>query len=205
MSAFYKLAYMLGFKPWEEGLAQPAIAAQIQAMFDREESGREPPYGRALDLGCGTGIHAVELARRGWEVTGIDCERKAIDIARERARVVGVAPTFLLGDVAALEREDIGRDFELVVDFGTVHGLPPAQSAAAGRSVNAVTSSGSVALVLAFAPRRRGPLPRGMSRSELEATYAGWRITDEVAQGGKLPWFLKKLGADPRWYRLVRK
>jgi hypothetical protein len=38
---------------------------RMVAMFDREEVERQAPYGLALDLGCGTGMHAVELARRG--------------------------------------------------------------------------------------------------------------------------------------------
>jgi hypothetical protein len=33
-------------------------------MFDREENGREPPYGPALDLGTGSGIWGVQLAKR---------------------------------------------------------------------------------------------------------------------------------------------
>ena len=64
MSVFYRILYQVGFTPWEEGLAQRPVAEQISAMFDREEGGRQPPYGRALDLGCGSGIHAVDLALR---------------------------------------------------------------------------------------------------------------------------------------------
>ena len=75
---FYNLLYSIGFTPWEEGLAQPPIARQIAAMFDRVQDGREPPFGRALDLGCGSGIHAVELARRGWEVTALDAAGRCL-------------------------------------------------------------------------------------------------------------------------------
>ena len=31
-----------------------------------------PPGSRILDVGCGTGRHAVELARRGYQITGVD-------------------------------------------------------------------------------------------------------------------------------------
>lgn len=68
----YRLAYAVGFHPWEEALETPAFVETITRLFDDEERGREPPYGRALDLGTGSGIWGVELAKRGWQVTGID-------------------------------------------------------------------------------------------------------------------------------------
>ena len=61
-------------------------------------------------------------------------------------------------------------------------------------------------LMLAFPPGHRPPLPRGMSRADIAATYPGWTITDATprAADSQLPWFMEKLGADPWWYRLRR-
>ena len=111
---------------------------------------------------------------------------------------------FLHNDVTALQAAGIGSDFRLVLDFGTVHGLTQVQREAVGREVSAVAAADATVLMLAFAPGRRGPLPRGMSRADIEAAYPGWKITDEVAQNAELPWFLRKLSADPHWYRLRR-
>ena len=66
----YALAYRFGFTPWER--YGTAAAASIGALLDREEAERSRPPGRALDLGCGRGQKARELARRGWEVVGVD-------------------------------------------------------------------------------------------------------------------------------------
>ena len=38
-----------------------------------------------LDLGCGTGQHALRLARRGYEVTGVDRSPEMLSIARVKA------------------------------------------------------------------------------------------------------------------------
>ena len=43
------------------------------------------PGDRVLDVGCGTGRHAIELARRGIDVHGIDISQRFVDIARSRA------------------------------------------------------------------------------------------------------------------------
>ena len=40
---------------------------------------------RVLDVGCGTGRHALELARRGIDVVGVDISQRFVDIARSRA------------------------------------------------------------------------------------------------------------------------
>jgi SAM-dependent methyltransferase len=46
------------------------------------------PPGRALDLACGTGRHAIFLAQRGWQVTAVDASRVAVDLLRKRAPTV---------------------------------------------------------------------------------------------------------------------
>lgn len=53
-------------------------------LVEQEEEGREPPYGPALDLGTGSGVRGVQLAKRGWQVTGVDIVEKALTRARER-------------------------------------------------------------------------------------------------------------------------
>ncbi|MBI5162489.1 MAG: class I SAM-dependent methyltransferase [Magnetospirillum sp.] len=68
-----------------------------------------------LELGCGTGAHAEELARRGWRVTGSDFSRGMLDGARARAAALppdlGQRLDFLEGDARTLRLE---RTFDAV-------------------------------------------------------------------------------------------
>lgn len=65
MGVPYRFFYRLGFHPWEDLVEHPPFADKLAELFAREESGRTPPYGPALDLGCGSGVWGVKLAQRG--------------------------------------------------------------------------------------------------------------------------------------------
>ena len=56
------------------------------------------PGAAILDVGCGTGRHAVELARRGYKVTGIDLSTEMLKEAREKAKAAGVEVSFIRAD-----------------------------------------------------------------------------------------------------------
>lgn len=119
--------------PRGESRGGASFTEKIAELFEREESGREPPYGPALDLGTGGGVWGVRLAKRGWQVTGVDFVDKALQRARERVQVAGVDMRLVHGDVTALQEAGVGSDFQLVLDTGTFHGLSSAQREAMGR------------------------------------------------------------------------
>jgi SAM-dependent methyltransferase len=48
-----------------------------------------------LDIGCGTGRHAIELAKRGYSITGIDLSANQLDRAALKAKEAGVSVRFL--------------------------------------------------------------------------------------------------------------
>lgn len=199
----YKSMYRIGLTPWERLPGLPA-AEQISALLDREEQERRPPFGLALDLGCGSGIWSVVLARRGWQVIGVDIVPKAVRAARERARAAGVEVRFVEGDVTTLRAAGVGSGFRLLLDFGTVHGLVPAQREAVGRAVTALAAHDATLLMYATAPGHRGPLPRGLSRAGIEAAYPGWKMIDDHpfdTEGTPAPFQRAK----PHWYRLSRR
>jgi hypothetical protein len=93
----------------------------------------------------------------------------------------------------------------LVLDTGTFHGLNAHQRVAMGRGVSAIAAEDATVLLDVFAPRRRGPLPRGVHQSEVEAAFPDWEITDvEVADTEPDP-IARLFRFDERFYRLRRK
>jgi SAM-dependent methyltransferase len=71
-------------------------AAEVSFLL--EHTGLRSPA-RVIDLGCGHGRHAIEVARRGFDVTGIDVNTQSLAIARD-ATPAGVSATFIEGDYA---------------------------------------------------------------------------------------------------------
>jgi SAM-dependent methyltransferase len=199
MSVFYAVAYAVGFRPWER--AGREAHEQFGGLLDREAMERPAPPGRAVDLGCGTGAHAIDLARRGWCTVGIDNQHRALRIARARAAAAGADVTFVPGDVAALRVDDIGAPADFFLDVGCFHHLPGPGRQAMARSVTAAAALDATLLLLAFSPARRGLLPSGASREEIETAFGGWKIlADDPADTSGMPRALQ--GSAPRWYRL---
>jgi SAM-dependent methyltransferase len=72
-----------------------------------------------LDAGCGTGGHAVVLAQRGYEVTGIDQSEIMIDIAQEKAAQQGVDADFLAMNIIDFKLE---KKFDACISmFATIN------------------------------------------------------------------------------------
>ena len=82
----YEFAYRIGFHPWEDAEDQPEFQASLTRLVEAEENGHGAPYGRALDLGTGSAIWAIYLAKRGWQVSGVDIVDKALERAFERVQ-----------------------------------------------------------------------------------------------------------------------
>lgn len=67
---------------------------------------------KILDVGCGTGRHAIELAKRGYHVTGIDLSESQLKRAREKAKEQGVEIDFQKQDARNLPFDG---EFDLVI------------------------------------------------------------------------------------------
>jgi tellurite methyltransferase len=73
--------------------------------------------GRALDLACGTGRHAIFLASRGWQVTAVDASSVGIELAGEAAREHGVEVDWRVIDLERQGFEIEAEAYDLIAIF----------------------------------------------------------------------------------------
>ena len=108
---------------WEDPEAQAVFAEwagfpgskQTSEELDKIEAlvGVHPPM-KVLDVGCGTGRHALEMAQRGYKVVGIDVAATYIDEAKREAEARGLDIVFRLQRGAELEEVS---DYHFVLAF----------------------------------------------------------------------------------------
>jgi SAM-dependent methyltransferase len=67
---------------------------------------------KILDIGCGTGRHAIELAKRGYQVAGIDLSESQLKRAKEKAKEAGVIIDFQIQDARHLSFDG---EFDLAI------------------------------------------------------------------------------------------
>lgn len=150
--------------PWEIGRPQPALAPVIE---------REVRGPRVLDLGCGTGEVAIALARRGFEVTGVDISAVAIAAAREKA--AGLTVRFEVADATTMEPPAV--PFDTIVDCGLLHNLHR-------------FGDDSEARYLELLPRLAAPRARLFVLAVSVRAGQGWGLTEE---------YLRAEFAEPDW------
>lgn len=102
MSGAFGLAYAEQYDILYQDKDYDAEVALLERLFARH--GLEGSS--ILDLGCGTGQHAIRLARRGYEVTGVDRAPGMLAIARVKAEQsldeLAAQPSFVEGDVTSV-------------------------------------------------------------------------------------------------------
>ncbi len=108
-------------KPWYEVLFENYGKRYDQENFVQGTLGecdfieREIGFNKALkilDIGCGTGRHAIELSRRGYKITGVDLSESQLVRAREKSAQQNVRIDFLKFDARDLP---FVKEYDLVI------------------------------------------------------------------------------------------
>lgn len=148
--------------PWHRDA--PAL---LRAAAERSDGGR------ALDIGCGTGAHAVYLAERGFSVVGVDFVSAALVHARRRAENSGVALELVESDVLAYDPD---VSFDLVVDSGCLHHVPASKVNAYRARLDRWLLPGGDYLLVHFSKRHtldwRPVGPRRVKKAEIVRLFA---------------------------------
>ena len=84
---------------------------------------------KALEVGCGGGILTMEIARTGFETTGIDLSSSSIIQARMQAEINGLSINYQVGDAMHLPFED--KKFDVVFCCDVLEHLPDVNKAVA--------------------------------------------------------------------------
>lgn len=182
---------------WDIGGPQPALAELLDAF---------PPAGPVLDVGCGSGDHAIALARRGVAVLGVDVVPAAIDQARAKAgdlpAEVAARLDFLVAD--AQRPTLLGRRFGAVLDSGFIHLFEPEMADRFAEELAGCLHPGGRYYLLAFAVQFDGQnMPRAVSQAELRTRFTPERGWHFLALG-EAP-FQNRVAATPATYACIER
>ncbi len=78
--------------------------------------------GRCLELGCGNGRISINMAKQGFDATGVDISQLYIEEARKKAEKMGVKTCFAQGDIRKIDKIVHGK-FDVVISIWTSIGF----------------------------------------------------------------------------------
>jgi SAM-dependent methyltransferase len=111
----YEIIYRFISADWIFG-----STTKIENFIAMAVEGRIEPC-RAITLGCGVGRETIYLAKKGFDVIGLDFSSTAIKKARRRSNAAGVEVPFIVDDLTNLQK--VSGTFDLVTDFGALNDM----------------------------------------------------------------------------------
>lgn len=151
--------YASGNTPWDSGRPCEELLRVLSAHNFTGSS--------VLEFGCGTGTNAIELARRGYQVTAVDVVEQAITVARDKARAAAVDVDWRVVDVL---KDTLDGPYDMLFDRGVYHCLRTVDFQSFQVFLKSTTRTGSWWLSLAGnAKEDTDPGPPVVSEQEIRS------------------------------------
>jgi SAM-dependent methyltransferase len=167
----FDAAYATGRPPWDIDGPQPVFRALVE---------RGAVSGRVLDIGCGSGEHALFFASRGLDVLGVDISSVAIANAQAKARSRGLAARFAVADVERLGDlgdRGLGETFDTITDSGCLHTLSDASMQHTIAGARGVLRPGGTYWLMCFNEHATAAGPRRLTQEDIARRFAdGWQV-----------------------------
>lgn len=180
----YRWRYRRGHIPWDTADTPFEVMDFISAT----------PPGKALDLGCGTGNHALTLARNGWDVTGIDFVPDAIRSARRKAAESGLKIDFI--DASVTRPGRLEGPFDYALDIGCLFGLNTDERSRYADILARLLRPGAWYMLYAWLPRLVNGQRSGLSADDVDSLFQKNFSKSRVVYGEE-----KGIGSAWYWYR----
>lgn len=201
LRAHWDERYRSGQTPWDTGITPP----EVQKFWEEQALPAAGTF--ALDIGCGTGLNTLFLARQGLCTLGFDLSGQALRLARSRLEAFngselltrGGKAIFVQADVSRLPIGSLGAAYAL--DIGCLHSLPDARRPAYSEGVCRSLSAGGFFHLYVFDRMASdGPGARGMYEGEVASLFDGELeiVSEEMGVASN------RASRPSRWY-LLRK
>jgi SAM-dependent methyltransferase len=135
---------------------------------------------RMLEVGVGIGTDALQFARSGARVTGVDASRNSLELARRRFELNGIQAEFLQADAERLPFEN--DTFDFVYSHGVLHHTPAPERGVA--EILRVLRPGGSALIMLYHRR-------------------SYNYLIDILLLRRAGWYLLKFGVPARWLSRV--
>lgn len=135
------------------------------------------PPASILDMGCGDNGSIFELAKRGYDVTGIDISKTLIKNLKNYAKNKKIKIKLICKDI---EKYNFTKKYDIIIMMGILHFIPKSKINEFLRKVKSHTTKNGINIIFAF---REGDISQDntsegnyFKEKELFQIYKNWKI-----------------------------